>query len=82
MDYKAAEGWFVNVWNYNVIPYLHQALRSGRKVLDKMLFFLSSVRTPSSSSKGELSCCHVLVVVKVPCFDMEQDSTQKNTSVY
>lgn len=37
MDYKAAEGWFVNVWNYNVIPYLHQALRSGRKVLTKML---------------------------------------------
>lgn len=32
MDFKAAEGWFVNVWNYNVIPYLHQALRSGRKV--------------------------------------------------
>ena len=37
MDYKAAEGWFVNVWNYNVIPYLHQALRSGRKVLKKIL---------------------------------------------
>ena len=36
MDYKAAEGWFVNVWNYNVIPYLHQALRSGRKVLQNV----------------------------------------------
>ncbi|XP_078359417.1 uncharacterized protein LOC144643901 isoform X2 [Oculina patagonica] len=35
MDYKAAEGWFVNVWNYNVIPYLHQALRSGRKIFDR-----------------------------------------------
>ena len=32
MDYKAAEGWFATVWNYDVIPYLHQALRSGRKV--------------------------------------------------
>ena len=42
MDYKAAEGWFVNVWNYNVIPYLHQALRSGRKVLKKMLLCPSS----------------------------------------
>jgi len=35
MDFKAAEGWFVNVWNYNVIPYLHQALRSGRKIFDR-----------------------------------------------
>ncbi|XP_068710508.1 uncharacterized protein [Montipora foliosa] len=32
MDFTAAEGWFATVWNYNVIPYLHQALRSGRKV--------------------------------------------------
>ena len=39
MDYKAAEGWFVNVWNYNVIPYLHQALRSGRKVKKMLLVF-------------------------------------------
>ena len=38
MDFKAAEGWFVNVWNYNVIPYLHQALRSGRKVLYSLLY--------------------------------------------
>lgn len=35
MDFKVAEGWFVNVWNYNVIPYLHQTLRSGRKIFDR-----------------------------------------------
>ena len=38
MDFKVAEGWFVNVWNYNVIPYLHQTLRSGRKVFQDVSF--------------------------------------------
>lgn len=48
MDFKAAEGWFVNVWNYNVIPYLHQALRSGRKVHYQALFILCSILVPFS----------------------------------
>lgn len=61
MDYKAAEGWFVNVWNYNVIPYLHQALRSGRKVLHKMLFILWSVTAPIST-KGEFSFTLIAVI--------------------
>ncbi|XP_029212824.2 LOW QUALITY PROTEIN: uncharacterized protein LOC114976546 [Acropora millepora] len=37
MDFIAAEGWFVTVWNYNVVPHLHQALRSGRKIFDRCI---------------------------------------------
>ena len=51
MDFKAAEGWFVNVWNYNVIPYLHQALRSGRKVHYQALFILCSISVPFCSPR-------------------------------
>lgn len=43
MDFKSAEGWFVTVWNYIVIPYLHQALRSGRKVPLELSFQINTL---------------------------------------
>ncbi|XP_031565907.1 uncharacterized protein LOC116301045 isoform X2 [Actinia tenebrosa] len=35
MDMCAAEGWFANVWNYTIIPYLHQNLRNSSKIYER-----------------------------------------------
>ncbi|XP_048578481.1 uncharacterized protein LOC5511393 isoform X2 [Nematostella vectensis] len=35
MDFHSAEGWFGNVWNYQVIPYLHQTIRNSSKIYER-----------------------------------------------
>jgi len=32
MDYKDAEMWFTDLWNYSIVPYLREAVRDDIQV--------------------------------------------------